>query len=454
MNIKSLIKNKTTLLYWSIFILYAIVNLILTLLHEPWRDEIHAWLMAKELSIFDLFIESRFDGHPILWHLLLMPFAKLNFPILTLNLISYFIVLISTWLFLFKTKIPLPIKLFAIFTIPFTYTFSAISRNYSCIILLLVVIGILYPKRSKHPVLYSILICLLIHTHSLAWGIVAGLTITFHFYEIILSFKKKNTTPIKPIIIGLILIVLNTLLVAFELYGTSNINYVAIKSDFITKLSLFIVASLCLLLLYTTCILKNNYKEFIILATSLGFQMIIYRFVYSSILFQRQILFFVLILFYLILVSHTDSFNSLKYFILCIAFLFITLFTGLKPFFTTLIKDISTPYSSAKEMASFINENLPKGTTILIDASVIGQSIIPYLDSSYSLYDISYHESVSCANVAYDVIKIEEVLSNISTYRGNYLIICNDVIYLDNCDFLYRSSIPMVNEFFTLYFIP
>lgn len=447
-------KTNKTMLYWAIFGLYAILNLILVFLHEPWRDEIHAWLMAKDLSIFELLIESRFDGHPILWHLLLMPFAKLNFPILTLNIISYLILLISTWLFLFKTKIPLPIKIFAIFTIPFTYTYSAISRNYSCIILLLVLIGVFYPKRKEHPILYSILICLLIHTHSLAWGIVAGLTLTFHFYEIMLFFKKKNTTSLKPILIGLAFIVLNTLFVVFELFGTSNINYACIASNYITKVFLLIAFLLFLLLLYTIFVLKKHYKEFIILATGLGFQMYIYMFVYSSILFQRYILFFAVILFYLILISHTSSFDSLKYFILCIAFLFITIFTGLEPFFVTLVKDITTPYSSAKEMAYFINENIPKNTTILIDASIIGQSIIPYLDDGYSLYDISYKEYVDCANVAYDITKIEEALSNISDYAGQYLIISNDIIELDSCDFLYRSSRPIVNEFFTLYFVP
>lgn len=447
------IKNKKTL-YWSILGLYAVINLILVLLHEPWRDEIHAWLMAKELSVVDLFLESRFDGHPILWHLLLMPFAKLNFPIITLNMISYLILLISTWVFLFKTEIPLPIKIFAIFTIPFTYSYSAISRNYSCIILLLVLIGTFYPKRYDHPILYSILISLLIHTHSLAWGIVAGLTITFHFYEILLSFRKKNTANLKSIILGLLLIVCNTVLVVFQLFGTSNMNYACYPSSYIIKLSSVIAFLLFLLLLYTIFVLKNNYKEWIVLGTGLGFQIVIYLFVYSSILFQRHILFFAVILFYLILVSHTNSFDNLKYFLLGVAFLFITILTGLKPFFTTLVKDITSPYSSAKEMAHFINENVPKNTTLLIDASVIGQSMIPYLEDGYSFYDISYDEYVTCANVAYDTDKIEGALSDLSSYIGQYLIISNDLIALEDCDLLYRSSTPIMNEFFTLYFVP
>ena len=452
MNFKKILKSKT-MIYWIVFILYAILNFVLTLLHEPWRDEIHAWLMAKELSVINLFIESRFDGHPILWHLILMPFAKLNFPIITLNIISYLIILISAWLFLFKTNLPLPVKLFALFTIPFTYTYSAFSRNYSLIILLLIIIGIFYNQKHKHPIFYSILICLLIHTHSLAWGIVAGLTITFHFYEIFLWFKKKNCVDIKYIIVSLLLIIANTLLVVFELFGTSNINYFSITSDYIIKISCIIGLALLLLLLYTIFILKNNYKEFIILTFSFAFQILIYNFVYSSILYQRYILFFALILFYLILVSSTTNIDNLKYFILCLAFLFITILFGIQEFTQTLTKDLFEPYSSAKEMAAFINENVPSDTSILIDASVIGQSIIPYLDDGYSLYDISYNEPVTCANVAYDYKLINSSLSDINRYNGRYLIICNSLKDLDNCELLYTSTIPMVNEYFSLYYV-
>ena len=71
------------------------------------------------------------------------------------------------------------------------------------------IISAIYEDRYKHSILYSILICLLIHTHSLAWGIVAGLTITFHFEEIYKYLKNKtNQAPIKDILIGLTLVLL------------------------------------------------------------------------------------------------------------------------------------------------------------------------------------------------------------------------------------------------------
>ncbi|MBR3163214.1 MAG: hypothetical protein IKF17_03860 [Clostridia bacterium] len=424
-------------------------------LHEPWRDEIHAWLMAKELSIPNLFFESKFDGHPILWHLILMPFAKLNFPIITLNMLSYAIMLISCWLFIFKTKIPLGIKLFAVFTIPYTYTFSAFSRNYTLIILLLTIIGIIYNKRNQSPIIYSILICLLIHTHSLAWGIVAGLTLTFHFYEIWLYFKKKNNTNIKSIILGLCLIVANTLLVVYELFGTSNSNYVAVNSPAIIKTSLTICIFLLLLALYTLFVLKDKYREFIIILCCYGFQIIIYNFVYSSILYQRFVLIFSFMLFYLVfLYSDEEHLNNIKYFILNLVFLFTTIICGFQNYIFTMFQDIQMPYSSAKEMAEYINSNIPHNTNILIDASVIGQSIMPYLNNNYTLYDIGYNEIVTCANVAFDSQLIENALQNLNAFSGNYLIISNNAYELNNCTLLYNTENSIINESFSLYYIP
>ena len=145
-------KNYNKLLDYIIFIIFVIINFILMFYHEPWRDEIHAWTMAENLSIKDLFIVSRFDGHPVLWHLILMPFAKLNFPIFTLNIISWLIVCFSAWVFIFKTKLNIVFKYLVLFTIPFTYVYSAISRNYCLILLLLMIIGSFYDKRYSHPI--------------------------------------------------------------------------------------------------------------------------------------------------------------------------------------------------------------------------------------------------------------------------------------------------------------
>lgn len=446
------LSKKEKIIYIFIFAIYAIINLILVLKHEPWRDEIHAWLMSKTYSISELFIESRFDGHPILWHLILMPFAKLNFPIITLNIINYIIVLLSAYLLLFKSRLSLLFKLIVLFTIPFTYTYSAIARNYSLILLFLVLISVLYPKRFEKPILYSILICLLIHTHSLAWGIVAGLTITFHFVEIYKSIKYKNVPNIKKIIVGLVLIIINTLIVVFELYGTTNSNYALVITDYVIYV-ISIIGLLLLSFLISSLWVKKYWKEYFTLLTSLGFQIIVYTTFYSSILYQRFILIFVLALFYLLLLS-AAGLEKKKLDIICIVYLFFICLFGMKPFMQNLISDIKYDYSSAQEMAVYINNNLPENETILIDVSVIGQSIIPYLDNA-KLYDISYNTFVDCANVAHDNQKVNNALKDITKYSGNYLIICNNYVKIspDYAELIFETGNSVVNEHYSLYYI-
>ena len=47
--------------------------------HEPWFDEIQAYLIARDASVHDiLFHLPHYEGHPPLWHLLLMIPARLG----------------------------------------------------------------------------------------------------------------------------------------------------------------------------------------------------------------------------------------------------------------------------------------------------------------------------------------------------------------------------------------
>ena len=443
--------NKKVLNYF-ILIIYALINLVLLLNHEPWRDEVHAWLMAKELSIPQLISASRFDGHPILWHLILMPFAKLNFPIITLNIISYTIMLVSVWILLFKTNLSTFFKAIIVFTIPFTYSFSVISRNYCLIVLVFMLIANIYDKRQEKPILYSVLIALLVHTHSLAWGLVAGLTISFHFYEIIMYIKNKsNTTNIKKVLLGLGIIVMSTILVVLELYGSTNTDFIVGFNSYIIR-CMIIMFSMVIIALIISIINNSYYKEFIVLSLGFAFQVLIYTTFYSPISFQRFILIFTFLLFYIILLSQIKL-EKKKLNLVCIVYLLYICVFSFSIFTDYINTDLQYPYSSAQEMASYINENLPDNSTILIDASIIGQSIIPYLDSA-KLYDITYEEFVDCANVSNNQIKIRNAINNISKkYSDNYLIICNHLIDLDY-DVVFETKTSITNEIYTLYYIP
>lgn len=449
-------KNYNKLLDYIIFIIFVIINFILMFYHEPWRDEIHAWTMAENLSIKDLFIVSRFDGHPVLWHLILMPFAKLNFPIFTLNIISWLIVCFSAWIFIFKTKLNIIFKYLVLFTIPFTYVYSAISRNYCLILLLLMIIGSFYDKRYSHPILYSILISLLIYTHSLAWGIVAGLTITFHIYELFMYlFKNKRDINIKPILVGFTIIVVNTILVVLQLYGSTNPDYSTsalssnqlLMNTFIMILSILMISFIIIKLLA-----KDNLKEYLIMLIGLLFQCLVYIVFYSSILLQRFMLVFVVYLFFIMLLSKTNiKKNYLNLF--CVLYVIIMILsTGLKLFYINVKLDIKYPYSSAQEMANYINTNLSNEDTILIDSSIICQTIEPYLEYSH-LYDIVYNDSFE--NIKYmsnDNVRIYDALEHLNKYNGYYIIVSHNNSEI-NQQLIYRTSNSLIGETYTLYYI-
>ena len=450
------VRNKT-IIFWIVFILYGIINIVLVFFHEPWRDEIHAWIMAKKLSIPQLFSESRFDGHPILWHLILIPFAKLNFPVFTLNIVSYVILLATVWLFLFKTNTPFVLKIFATFLIPFTYIYSVISRNYCLLLFFLVIIAILYPKRFKSPILYSIPICFLIYTHSFAWGIVAGLTITFYFHEIYLwlRFKKSNAN-IKHIFIGLVLIVFNSILVVLELFGSNNIVYtVNLHNHEIWNYVFLSFAFLLTFFIFTFFIFKKNYKEFWILFFSFVFQFVVILCFYSSIIFQRQMLIYVIVLFYIMLIfSDKENLIPFKVFTLTFFFIFVTFFSGFSLFFGYVYSDIEYNFSGAIEMSNFIKENIPKKSTIYVANSVIGQSLIPYLYDDYVLYDIENNIPIETANVSHNFESLGNILKNVNSYAGNYILICNDAFDLSNsCDLVFSAKSSGLEDF-TLYYVP
>lgn len=118
-------------------ILYMVCMIIIMYFHEPWFDEAQAWLIARDASLKEiLFVLPHYEGHPPVWHLILLPFAKMGAPFeFSIKLVSLTFCSIAMGLFIFKA----PFKRIVRLTIPFTYFFfyqyGVISRPY-CILML------------------------------------------------------------------------------------------------------------------------------------------------------------------------------------------------------------------------------------------------------------------------------------------------------------------------------
>ena len=448
--IKLFFKKNKSAIKISLFILWITLHIILLLHHEPWRDEARAWILAKNLSIKDLFITSKFDGHPILWHLILMPFAKLGFPYITIQIINLIICTIAAYIFYFKIKINDIAKTLILFGAPFIYVYPVIARNYSLALLFIILISLFYTSRFKHPYIYTILICLLLNTPTITYGFALALYTSFNFLEIINYFKKKNKLKVKKIIITNFIFILSLVIITLELFGTSNPDYPKPFSfnNLIIYNIPFAIEILFSIVLFGIIAKKDNFKIYLIAITGLIYQLFVTFFYYPALLELREFYQCVIWLFFIITYSDNNKvFKNISIIIFLIFYFPRTIIS-----YNMAINDTKYNYSSAKETANWINKNLKKDK-ILIEDSIFCQSIVPYLDN-IKVYDIYYEKDFEKLKIYSDKKKPKKI--NIDQYKGNYIILYHQnkkKINSNNLVKMYNSNLSIMNENFTIYYI-
>lgn len=185
-------------------IVWIVISLLSVIFHEPWRDELQAWLVARDLSLPEVFSWMKYEGHFILWYLVIKPLCTLNLSPDSLNYLTWFFTLIAVVLILFKSPFSRVTKIAIIFSAPIIFWFPVVSRCYALLLPLLFGIACIYPSRKSRPVLYGILIALLANVHVIYEGIVLVL-----FLMLFLDVKDyKNKRELRPAVIsgGLILL--------------------------------------------------------------------------------------------------------------------------------------------------------------------------------------------------------------------------------------------------------
>lgn len=151
-------------LLFAAFIFYNLIVIVLSFFHEPWFDEAQAWQIARTASVYDIFFTiPHYEGHPPLWHLLLLPFAKLGAPYeFSLSLVNIVFMVITVWLLMFKSSMPKILKLTVPFTYFLCYQYAIVCRPYSIMLLGFVLCGIFYNSKNEKPmpmVLSLMLLC-------------------------------------------------------------------------------------------------------------------------------------------------------------------------------------------------------------------------------------------------------------------------------------------------------
>ena len=158
--------------------------------HEMWRDEIQAWLLARDSTgPIDLLRNMKYEGHPPLWHLLLMPITRLTHAPATMQVMHLLIA--ATTVFLFAEYSPFTTlqKLLFPFGYFVIYEYGIVCRNYGLGVLLLCIACILFRTRYQRFILLSISLFLTGHTSVHALIITICITIGLGFEYI---FTQKT----------------------------------------------------------------------------------------------------------------------------------------------------------------------------------------------------------------------------------------------------------------------
>ena len=348
------IKNikKEYIIYGIICLCFVVLSIIIAKAHEPWADEAHAWLMARDTTLKDLFtFILHVDGHPALWHIILKIFQLFGLPYTKMFIIPIIFSTLGVIVFEYKSKFPLVVKILLPFTYFIFYQYNIIARGYCLLFPLLCLIACVWEKKFDKPYLFTLLLVLLISTEAYTY-IFSGMLFILYMYEMI-----KNKYKIKKYLPSIIIIIISFILTLLYVYPLKtntfhpNAPTYFISDSFITSFiaNNYIKASITIfILLYASFAYfkMNKLKDLVMLAFLLMPVICFYLFFYYN-LWHFGIIF----LLFLFITWIQD--NAKEKFIT--GFLIITCLIQCFFSYKTVTYDYHNNYTGSKEAAEFLS---------------------------------------------------------------------------------------------------
>lgn len=192
----------------ALLVFYSLFTLFVTLRHEPWADELQAWLIARDTTWRELFVAMRYEGHFLPWYLMLRIFATTGCPVLCMNLLSWALCSAAAAVLLFKAPLGHLIKCTILVSAGMLFWFPVVARCYAFIPILIFLLALEYRNRMTHPLRFGLLIALLANTHAYMEGFCG---ILFLFWAIDWFAVRKGRTG-KRILFGLLIAVVGALI--------------------------------------------------------------------------------------------------------------------------------------------------------------------------------------------------------------------------------------------------
>ena len=421
------------ILKYILFVSYIVCIVIGIIHHEPWRDEGQAWLIARDLSFLDIFLNTGTEGHPFLFHFIIKPFTFLPFyP--TLHIINAVFVVIAVYILFFKNILNnFLFNAALILNGMIMYEYPIVARNYGLAFMLFVYIVYIYKYRYVKTTNYVAALGLLMNTTVIGSSI-GFIESAFLLWRI---FSSGSCNFLRRKIKDIIILWAFLLIILFQL-----LSMVYRWSDYLTKLNInndkdFYIFALLIILFFIivfsaaiTLKLNKNIKlfkvnyfvQFLIKIILIFFFIQAIKHFYG--LTDRHTFLLAIYLIFTLAVYINKS-NYLHLSVLNLSFLIlVSLFSsGLK----TYINDIKNNFSGGKDAAKYIKDNgfdnKDKYIIIINKSYVISGSISPYFKDRI-IYDTGIDEYISFI----DYSKIRK------DYNTNFItnLVSKEIISIDN----------------------
>lgn len=167
--------------------------------HEMWRDEIHTWLVGqKSESLWNLFYQMRYDGHPSVWYICIYGLTRLTKNAIAMQIFHIILATGSVYLFsLYSRFSRFQIILFTFGYFPF-FEYALVSRSYSLGILLTFWCCKLITDRHRNYLAISVTLAVManvsFYTLVLAFAILLGLGIEVTIWPWLQKENHQNNT--------------------------------------------------------------------------------------------------------------------------------------------------------------------------------------------------------------------------------------------------------------------
>lgn len=159
-----------------VFLLYAAVTLWTTLHHEAWADEADAWLLMRDGDAEAIFGLTAARGTPLLWYLLIWPFAAMGAPYLAQQLLNLALAWAAVALVLRSRAFPPLVKALFAFSYYPAFEYSVLARNYALLMFLTFLAADQWGTRQEKPLRLAVTLAFLANTsvHGLILAGIAG----------------------------------------------------------------------------------------------------------------------------------------------------------------------------------------------------------------------------------------------------------------------------------------